>query len=127
MKTAVDAVFAWGHGGKDRAYNRRFAQMCAHHLVEPVACSPTAGWEKGQVENQVGVIRQRMFTPWLRFKSYEELNAWLIDQCVVWAPMLQEGGHSPIPRFATARSGRCHPTRSGSHRHPGCSRPNGRA
>jgi transposase len=81
MKTAVDAVFV----GKERTYNRRFAQMCAHHLVEPVACSPAAGWEKGQVENQVGVIRQRLFTPRLRFQSYDELNAWLLDQCVVWA------------------------------------------
>ena len=81
MKTAVDAVFV----GKERAYNRRFAQMCAHHLVEPVACTPASGWEKGQVENQVGVIRQRLFTPRLRFQSYDELNAWLLDQCIVWA------------------------------------------
>ncbi len=40
MKTAVDAVFV----GKERAFNRRFAQMCAHYLVEPVACTPAAGW-----------------------------------------------------------------------------------
>ncbi len=81
MKTAVDTVFV----GKERTYNRRFLQMCAHYLVEPVACSPGAGWEKGQVENQVGVARQRLFTPRLRFKSYEELNAWLLDRCVAGA------------------------------------------
>jgi transposase len=51
MKTAVDAVFA----GKERRFNRRFLQMCGHHLVEPTACTPAAGWEKGQVENQVGL------------------------------------------------------------------------
>jgi transposase len=45
MKTAVETVFV----GKDRQYNRRFLQMCSHHLVEPVACTPAAGWEKGQV------------------------------------------------------------------------------
>src|SRR5271165_2322692 len=28
--------------------------MIPHHLVEPVACTPASGWEKGQVENQVG-------------------------------------------------------------------------
>ena len=28
--------------------------MCGHYLVEPMACTPAAGWEKGQVENQVG-------------------------------------------------------------------------
>jgi hypothetical protein len=26
------------------------------------------GWEKGQVENQVGLVRERFFTPRLRFK-----------------------------------------------------------
>src|SRR5271165_1805703 len=44
-----------------------------------------AGWEKGQVENQVGLVRERFFTPRLRFKSYDELNGWLVDKCVVWA------------------------------------------
>ncbi len=62
MKTAVDAIFV----GKDRQYNRRFLQMCSHHLVEPVACTPASGWEKGQVENQVGLVRERFFTPRLR-------------------------------------------------------------
>jgi transposase len=81
MKTAVETVFV----GKDRAYNRRFLQMCGHYLVEPVACTPAAGWEKGQVENQVGLVRERFFTPRLRFKSYEELNAWLLDRCVAYA------------------------------------------
>jgi hypothetical protein len=49
------------------------------------ACTPGAGWEKGQIENQVGVSRQRLFTPRLHFKSYEELNAWLLDRCVAMA------------------------------------------
>jgi transposase len=81
MKTAVETVFL----GRDRLFNRRFAQMCSHYLVEPVACTPAAGWEKGQVENQVGVSRQRFFTPRLKFKSYEDVNAWLLDRCVAYA------------------------------------------
>ena len=81
MKTAVETVFV----GKDRQYNRRFLQMCSHHLVEPVACTPAAGWEKGQVENQVGLVRERFFAPRLRFKSYGELNAWLVDKNLAWA------------------------------------------
>ena len=83
MKTAVETIFV----GKDRQYNRRFLQMCSHHLVEPVACTPASGWEKGQVENQVGLVRERFFTPRLRFKSYDELNAWLHRQM----PGLGEG------------------------------------
>jgi hypothetical protein len=59
--------------------------MCSHYLVEPVACTPASGWEKGQVENQVGVLRERLFKPRLRFKTYAEMNAWLLDQCVVHA------------------------------------------
>ncbi|MDQ2763648.1 MAG: IS21 family transposase [Pseudomonadota bacterium] len=81
MKTAVDTIFV----GKDRQYNRRFLQMCSHHLVDPVACTPASGWEKGQVENQVGLVRERFFTPRLRVKTYEELNAWLTDKCVAYA------------------------------------------
>ena len=81
MKTAVETVFV----GKDRQYNRRFLQMCSHYLVEPVACTPASGWEKGQVENQVGLVRERFFTPRLRFKNYDELNAWLLDKCIAYA------------------------------------------
>jgi len=81
MKTAVDAIFI----GRDRRYNRRFAQMCGHYLVEPEACTPASGWEKGQVENQVGLVRERFFTPRLRFKTLEDLNGWLADKCVAYA------------------------------------------
>jgi transposase len=81
MKTAVESVFI----GKDRQFNRRFLQMCGHYLVEPTACTPASGWEKGQVENQVGNLRERLFTPRLRVTSYDELNAWLLDRCVAYA------------------------------------------
>jgi transposase len=81
MKTAVEAIFV----GRARQYNRRFLQMCSHHLVEPVACTPASGWEKGQVENQVGNLRDQLFRPKPRVKSLAELNAWLEDQCVTYA------------------------------------------
>ena len=81
MKTAVDAILV----GKARQYNHRFLRMCSHHLVDPVACSPASGWEKGQVENQVGNLRDQMFRPKPRVKSLVELNAWLEDQCIAYA------------------------------------------
>jgi hypothetical protein len=81
MKTAVEAIFV----GKARRYNRRFLQMCSHHLIEPVACTPASGWEKGQVENQVGNLRDQLFRPKPRVKSVAELNAWLADQCIAYA------------------------------------------
>jgi len=67
MKTAVEAVFT----GMERQYNRRFLQMCSHYRVQPVACTPASGWEKGQAENQVGLVRERFFTPRLRVKILE--------------------------------------------------------
>jgi transposase len=81
MKTAVDAIFV----GKDRMYNRRFLQMCSHYLIEPTACTPASSWEKGQVENQVGLVRERFFTPILRVKSLEELNSLLLDKSIAYA------------------------------------------
>ena len=90
MKTAVDAIFI----GRDRAYNRRFQQMCGHYLVEPVACTPASGWEKGQVENQVGVLRRRFFVPRPKFNSFAELNAWLEDRCIAYA---KANMHPDIP------------------------------
>ena len=81
MKTAVTTVFV----GKERVFNRRFLVMADHYMVEPTACSPAAGWEKGQVENQVQTIRGRFFQPRLRFASLEELNGWLEAECLRWA------------------------------------------
>jgi hypothetical protein len=59
MKTAVETVFI----GKDRQFNRRFLPMCGPHLVEPTACTPAAGWETGQVENQ-SLPRRRPGSGW---------------------------------------------------------------
>ena len=76
MKTAVDTVFV----GKERAFNRRFLLMCSHYLVEPTACTPASGWEKGQVENQVGLIGNGSSSRGCGSQSFEELNGWLLDQ-----------------------------------------------
>ena len=70
MRTAVSTVFV----GKKRDYNRRFQEMCTHYLVDPVACTPGAGWEKGQVERQVGDVRGRLFVPSPRGRSYAEIK-----------------------------------------------------
>lgn len=78
LKTVVDAIFV----GKDRQFNRRFMALANHYLFEPVACTPASGWEKGQVENQVGNVREWLFTPMARFKSFEALNDWLATRCL---------------------------------------------
>lgn len=77
LKTVVDAIFV----GKERQFNRRFLTLANHYLFEPVACTPESGWEKGQVENQVGNVREWLFTPTPRFPGFAELNAWLVLRC----------------------------------------------
>ena len=77
LKTVVDAIFQ----GKSRKFNRRFLALANHYLFEPIACTPESGWEKGQVENQVGNVREWLFTPLARFASLAELNCWLTTRC----------------------------------------------
>jgi len=67
--------------GKYRVFNRRFQNLASHYLFEPVACTPAAGWEKGQVENQVNFVRQRLFVPRPKFADFDELNQWLTGEC----------------------------------------------
>lgn len=77
LKTVVTKILL----GKDRTFNRRFLQLASHYLVEPVACTPAAGWEKGQVENQVQFLRRRLFVPRVKCADLQELNELLSDGC----------------------------------------------
>jgi transposase len=90
LKPAVDAIFM----GKERRYNRRFLVMCNHYLIEPTACTPAAGWEKGQVENQVGNVREWVFAPKLRCEDLLQLNEHLAARCLQLA---RERNHPDQP------------------------------
>ena len=80
--------------GKDREYNKRFMQLASHYLFEPCACTPSAGWEKGQIERQVGVNRKRIFIPCLKFATLKELNEHLKEQMILDAHNMR---HPEIP------------------------------
>ncbi|WP_310619323.1 IS21 family transposase [Flexibacterium corallicola] len=67
--------------GKERVFHPRFQALMSHYATEPVACSPASGWEKGQVENQVKVVRGQVFCPKLSFATLEDLNAHLQLRC----------------------------------------------
>jgi transposase len=95
LKTVVTKVLM----GKERVFNRRFISLASHYLFEPVACTPAAGWEKGQVEKQVGTVRQRFFNQRRKFKSLEELNEWLTEQCLNFAASRK---HPEIPDKSVA-------------------------
>ncbi|EGZ43378.1 ISPsy20 transposase, partial [Neisseria wadsworthii 9715] len=78
MKTAVTRIGK----GKEREFNAQFLQMMTHFLIEPVACTPASGWEKGQVERQIRHLRERLFKPTLAFDSFTSLNDYLQQQCL---------------------------------------------
>lgn len=77
LKAVVQTILS----GKARQFNPRFMALANHYLFEPVACTPASGWEKGQVENQVGNIREWLFTPKPRFACLADLNDWLAMRC----------------------------------------------
>jgi hypothetical protein len=80
MKTAVETIFV----GKERLYNRRFLQMCSHYLsIRCLHASIGLGEGAGREPGRAG--RERFFTPRLRFKNSDELNAWLLDKCIAYA------------------------------------------
>ncbi|OGT07194.1 MAG: hypothetical protein A2103_05145 [Gammaproteobacteria bacterium GWF2_41_13] len=78
MKTTVQKILV----GKDRVFNSRFSEMASHYLFEPIACTPAAGWEKGQVEHQVETSRSNFFTPLVKVNSLDER---LKAECLSWA------------------------------------------
>ena len=67
--------------GKERDFHPRFLALMNHYLIQPVACTPASGWEKGQVENQVNVLRNQLFKPQLRFDDLAALNTHLLGCC----------------------------------------------
>jgi hypothetical protein len=81
MKTVVTKILQ----GEERTFHSRFLGMAAHYLFEPVACTPAAGWEKGQGENQVGPARTRFFAVRRRFADVAELSEFLLSECLAWA------------------------------------------
>ncbi len=85
MKTVIYKILV----GKKRDINNRFAEMASHYLFEPIACTPAAGWEKGQVENQVNTSRCNFFTPLVKVESFEELNQKLEQLCLAWAKRMK--------------------------------------
>lgn len=77
MKTAVKSIGV----GKEREFNAQFLALMNHYMIEPVACTPASGWEKGQIERQVRTLRKQIFEPMLSFATWQEFNAFLLQQC----------------------------------------------
>jgi len=76
MKTAVTKVLH----GKERLWNKAFERLCGHYFIEPTACTPASGWEKGRVERQVEIDRKEFFAPMPKVASISELNEILLSR-----------------------------------------------
>jgi hypothetical protein len=103
VRQAARAIFV-GKARQYNQYNRAFLQMCSHRLIAPVACTPAVGWERGQVENQVGNLRDLLLRPKPQVKSLVELSAWLEDQCIAYArsiPPINSSKRKPPPAPAS--------------------------
>ena len=85
MKTAVKKIL----DGKNRILNEKFAQMASHYLFEPILCTPASGWEKGQVEKQVGDTRRNFFTPIVKGETYDDINSKLKEMSLNWSKTMQ--------------------------------------
>jgi len=84
--------------GRDRDLTDRFTQLAAHYVFEPTFANPASGWEKGLVENLVGVAERNFFTPVPDVPDWTTLNARLREHA------LAERAHQ-LPRRGGATVG----------------------
>lgn len=68
--------------GKERVWQDKFQGFCSHYLINPRACQVNTPTDKGQIERQVGIVRERFFKPLPAAASFEELNDRLMSICV---------------------------------------------
>ena len=78
LTTAVEKVLK----GKDRREQKEFIKFRAHYNFEARFCNPASGHEKGGVEGLVGFSRRNFLVPIPRVDSLEELNEYLLRQCL---------------------------------------------
>lgn len=57
-----------------------FLRFKAHYRFEAAFCNPSAGNEKGNVENKVGYHRRNLLVPVPRFRDLEEYNRQLLEK-----------------------------------------------
>ncbi len=77
MTTAVVQILKDG----ERTLTDGFNRFMLHYRFKAEFCNPSAGNEKGSVENKVGYSRRNFFVPVPTITSFEEFNESLWKQC----------------------------------------------
>lgn len=78
LKAAVLRVLE----GRNRQEQEAFIVFRSHYLFASHFCTPGQGHEKGGVEHGVGFGRRNFMVPLPEAASFEELNAYLLAQCL---------------------------------------------
>jgi len=68
-------------GDGTRKRTQIFSELQSHYLFEERFARPAKGNDKGKVEGLVGYSRRNFMVPIPRVKSFDELNARLLEQC----------------------------------------------
>jgi len=92
--TTITVAKICGDGKRERT--RIFSQLQSHYLFDDKFGRPGKGNDKGNVEGVIGYGRRNFLVPAPRFNCFDDLNAWLEEQCLRRQDDTVRGHSEPI-------------------------------